>query len=447
MTEASALDVRDMVVANQSFGPSEIGQICKTISEDYSQLGVLRDAVGELGQMSERSPAQAVRLGVSQYLIGKFAEAKEMLAHADGGALAQFYLAKSCFQLSLYEEAIEQFTAAKTSGYDGDACQVACAEVKRYQGKLKEAMDILDNIFGPFEQTAEYLYQRGATVAALSTVESREDGTEEVLRLYNRALQYDDHHPGALFGLALENDRKGGDIEALNLYERAASCFPAHIGTLINLGVIYEDRNDFAKAQACYKRVLDVFPDHNRAKLYMKDASASGNVQYDEDAARQSERLSQLLSVSVNDFELSVRSRNCLHKMGIGTLGDLVRTSEQQLLASKNFGETSLIEIREMLVSKGLSLGQLADHQRDPDPPLDTTGMSPDQQAILERPISDLNLSVRARKCMVRLGINTISELIRKTGDDLLESKNFGVTSLNEVRAKLEGMSLKLRGD
>lgn len=447
MTEAPALDVRDMVVANHSFGPSEIQQICKTISEDYSQLGVLRDAVNELGQVPERSPAQAVRLGVCQYLIGKFADARETLSHADGGALAQFYLAKSCFQLSSFDEAIKFFDAAKTSGYDADACQVACAEVHRYQGRLKDAMDILDNIFGPFEQTAEYLYQRGATVASLLTVDSREDGTEEVLRLYNRALQYDDHHPGALFGLALENDRKGYDIEALNLYERAASCFPAHIGTLINLGVIYEDRNDFAKAQACYKRVLDVFPDHPRARLYMKDASASGNVQYDEDAVRQSERLSQLLSVSVNDFELSVRSRNCLQKMGIGTLGDLVRVSEQQLLASKNFGETSLIEIREMLTSKGLSLGQLADQTREPDPPIDTSGMTPDQQAILERPISDLNLSVRARKCMVRLGINTIGELIRKTGDDLLESKNFGVTSLNEVREKLTGLNLKLRGD
>ncbi|MFM8327424.1 MAG: DNA-directed RNA polymerase subunit alpha C-terminal domain-containing protein, partial [Pirellulaceae bacterium] len=38
-------------------------------------------------------------------------------------------------------------------------------------------------------------------------------------------------------------------------------------------------------------------------------------------------------------------------------------------------------------------------------------------------------------------------ELIRKTGDDLLECKNFGVTSLNEVREKLTAMNLKLRGD
>jgi DNA-directed RNA polymerase subunit alpha len=100
-----------------------------------------------------------------------------------------------------------------------------------------------------------------------------------------------------------------------------------------------------------------------------------------------------------------------------------------------------------MLASKGLYLGQMLDQAREPDPPLDLSSMTPDQQAVLDRPISELNLSVRARKCMVRLGINSIGELIRKTGDDLLESKNFGVTSLNEVREKLEKHNLKLRGD
>lgn len=441
MTVTSAYDVREVVISNGSFGPQDIRQLCRTISEDYSQLGVMRDAVAELSQVPERSPAQSVRLGVCEYLIGKFHEAIETLSRADGGALAHYYLAKSYFQLNQNEKAIEHFRAAKTAGYDADLCQVAIAEVKRYQGSLQEAMDILDNIFGPAEQTAEYNYQRGATVAAQG------GNYEEVLRLYNRALQYDDQHPGALFGLALENDRKGNEIDAFRLYERAASCFPAHVGTLINLGVLYEDRNEYTKAQACYKRILDVYPADPRARLYIKDAAASGNIYFDEDDARQKERMSQLLSISVNDFELSVRSRNCLQKMGIQTLGDLVRISEQQLLASKNFGETSLVEIREMLAGKGLYLGQFADQVREPDPPLDLSEMTPDQQAVLDRPISELNLSVRARKCMVRLGINTIGELIRKTGDDLLESKNFGVTSLQEVREKLTKYNLKLRGD
>lgn len=76
--------------------------------------------------------------------------------------------------------------------------------------------------------------------------------------------------------------------------------------------------------------------------------------------------MSQVLSIPVTDFELSVRSRNCLQKMGVTTLGDLCRRTEAELLASKNFGETSLTEIRDMLCSRGLHLGQFA-----------LTGMSP----------------------------------------------------------------------
>ena len=73
------------------------------------------------------------------------------------------------------------------------------------------------------------------------------------------------------------------------------------------------------------------------------------------------------------------------------------------MLSSKNFGETSLYEIREMLTSKGLSLGQFAHEKKSSDPPIDTSHMSADEQALLDRPIADLNLSVRARKCMARL--------------------------------------------
>ena len=189
-----------------------------------------------------------------------------------------------------------------------------------------------------------------------------------------------------------------------------------------------------------------MFPAHGRARLFLKDAQASGDMYYDEDAQRKRDRMSQVLGIPVSDFELSVRSRNCLQKMGIKTLGDLARCTEQDLLASKNFGETSLVEIREMLASKGLSLGQLAT-EKLPEPVFEPESMSPDEQAMLDRPISDLNLSVRARKCMIRLGLNTMGELVRRTGDDLLECKNFGVTSLNEVREKLTQHGLKLRGD
>ena len=73
--------------------------------------------------------------------------------------------------------------------------------------------------------------------------------------------------------------------------------------------------------------------------------------------------------------------------------------------------------------------------------------LSPEEQAVLSKPVSDLNLSVRARKCMNRLNIATLGELCQRTSDELLEAKNFGQTSLTEVREKLTHYSLKLRGD
>ena len=439
--ELDVLDLKELILSNNSFGPADVGEIRTAISENYGHFGELRDAVNEMEVDEMLSPAGKTKMGVCQFLLGRFKDAHQTLQSADGGAMALFYQARCNFELGQYESAIEVYQKAQTSGYNEDQCNIGVAESHRYAGRIEEAMAILDNIFGPAEQTADYMYQRAATVAAVG------GRMDEALTLYQRAVQTDDAHAGALFGLALENDRMGNDDESLALYERAAKTFPTGIGALINLGLIYEDNNQFDKAQMCYKRILDCYPDHPQASLYMKDAAATGNMLYDEEAQRRNDRLAQILNMPVANFELSVRSRNCLQKMGIDTIGDLTRTSEAELLSSKNFGETSLVEIREMLSSKGLSLGQFAHEKKSSDPPIDTSHMSPDEQALLDRPISDLNLSVRARKCMNRLQLNTIGELIRKTGDDMLECKNFGVTSLNEVREKLTDLGLKMRGD
>jgi DNA-directed RNA polymerase subunit alpha len=48
---------------------------------------------------------------------------------------------------------------------------------------------------------------------------------------------------------------------------------------------------------------------------------------------------------------------------------------------------------------------------------------------------------------MNRLTIGSLGELIRRSADELVEAKNFGMTSLNEVREKLRQMGLNLRGD
>ena len=440
MALATEFDVKQVVLLNGPFGPAEVQQIREAIGRDHVNFGRLRDAVAELQAKEEQTPASMVRLGVCLYLLGRYYRAIDVLRQADGGAMARFYLAKSFFAREQFQEAAESYQAAEKAGYEAGKCALGRAEAVRYGGNPVAALAVLDNLSGAIDQTADYLYQRGATVAAIG------GNPREVIALYERAVDADRNHPGALFGLALENDRHGNDDTALELYKRAAGQFPTHVGALLNLGLLYEDRDQYEKAAQCYQRVLDVYPDHLQAALFFKDTEASHEQFYDEDAQKKRDRMSQVLGIPVSDFELSVRSRNCLQKMGVNTLGDLCRTTEAELLASKNFGETSLVEIKDMLTSKGLRLGQLAT-ERQVIEAFEPETLSADEQAMLGKPVSDLNLSVRARKCMIRLGINTLGELCRRTGDDLLECKNFGVTSLNEVREKLTTLGLKLRGE
>ncbi len=441
MAQGLEFDLKEIVLANSTFGPVEIDQISQAVNEDHLQFSELRDGVAELEVREGRTPATAVRLGVCYYLLGNYSEAIETLRNADGGAVTHFYIARSMLEMAEYDEAITSYDSAKTAGYNSDYCTLGVVEAMRGAGRNDDAMKTLDGLYGPIEHEAEYLYQRGSTVAALG------GNPNEVLTWFERAVEANQNHPGALFGLAMENDRRGNDHEALELYQLAVGCFPSHVGALLNLGILYEDRQQYERAMQCYQRILDVFPDHGRARLFLKDAMASGDMYVDEEAQKRSDRMAQVLNIPVTDFELSVRSRNCLQKMGVRTLGDLTRTSELELLTSKNFGETSLVEIRDMLQSRGLELGQFAHEKSEPEAPYDVSSMTPDEQALLDRPIADLNLSVRARKCMVRLGLTTIGELVRRTGDDLLECKNFGVTSLTEVREKLGPLEIKLRGD
>jgi DNA-directed RNA polymerase subunit alpha len=65
----------------------------------------------------------------------------------------------------------------------------------------------------------------------------------------------------------------------------------------------------------------------------------------------------------------------------------------------------------------------------------------------LERPIADLDLSVRARNSLEAEGITTVEELVSRTVDDLLAFKNFGRTSLKEIQKKLEDWNLALGMD
>ena len=76
--------------------------------------------------------------------------------------------------------------------------------------------------------------------------------------------------------------------------------------------------------------------------------------------------------------------------------------------------------------------------------PPSNTRRSTIPNAIAAKPLSELELSVRSRHCMTVLGLKTVGDLIQRTEAELMTIKNFGQTSLNEVKQKLAELGLGL---
>ena len=308
-------------------------------------------------------------------------------------------------------------------------------------------IDPLDTVIGIGESTASRGDAQAASRLVVSGEAARASGDrEKAVAEYRRAVAADPNNSEALFRLAYELDLMGEEDEAIALYERCCNRQPAPINALMNLAVLHEDRGDYVRAEKCLRQVLDTNPNHARARMFMKDVLASREMSFDEEQDRDVAKRNALYDTPVTDFELSVRARNCLKKMNIRTLGDLLRVTEAELMGYKNFGEASLNEIKQMLTAKGLRLGQGLEEQhrrvrREVYEKLRGSG----GEASLARPVSELGLSVRARKALQILGIVTLGDLASRTEAELMGVKNFGATSLDEVKIKLAEQNLSLR--
>jgi len=315
-------------------------------------------------------------------------------------------------------------------------------------GKSEEAKEALGDLASETDRP-QVLY-------VLGTIAESEGNYAQAGKYYETALSHDPEQIDSLFRLAYQHDLAGDDDAAIALYERARHIRPTRVNILVNLGVLYEDRDEFPRAAECYREALLVYPQHPRAKSFLRDAESSRSMVVDEDMERKEDRRNQLLRTPISDFELSVRSRNCLAKMNIQSLGDLIQRTEAELLSYKNFGETSLQEIKDILVAKGLRLGMRREEvlaaaeaaAEEPEvtlPDIEPLPEGPGQAEALGMPISDLDLSIRSAKAVATLSVQTVGDLCRVSETELLKQKNFGSTSLSEIKAKLGKLGLSLR--
>ena len=81
------------------------------------------------------------------------------------------------------------------------------------------------------------------------------------------------------------------------------------------------------------------------------------NVRETEEPEEKEPEIDPILLRPIDDLELTVRSANCLKAEQIYFIGDLIQKTEVELLKTPNLGKKSLTEIKDVLASKGLSLG------------------------------------------------------------------------------------------
>jgi DNA-directed RNA polymerase subunit alpha len=389
--------------------------------------------------MSGTGQKACLATGIGLFILGNDTEAVKRLEKAKDCKEKFFYLAFALRRMREFDEAIKNLQMALD--YEADKMNITLekAATYRYASNFDAAAKELKTLANFENVSAEYHYQLGRLQEAQGLYEQATDN-------YKTALELSPNHQKALFHLAYRCDLSGDEEAAIDYYKQIVSTAPVYVSALLNLAVLYEDIGEFEKASRCVEKVLKYHPNHQRAFLFKKDIESSKTMFYDEEKEKKKDRKIQILETPISDFELSVRSRNCLKKMNIDTIGDLLNITETELLSYKNFGETSLREIKAILESKGLHLGMaLEEKQFTMAEPFESRSTEAENEGLLGKPVDDLQLSVRARKCLQKLNIRSLGELIRKTDAELLGVKNFGVTSLNEIKKAIGNLGLSLR--
>ena len=447
------------LLAKDTLDMQEAEQLVRLAQNSKSQRDAFEQWIAEQSEQLSRSRGDigqgALKLGLILASAGRPDKAIEWLLKAPAGTEKSLSLGLYYLQTKEFEKALAELAVAQEAGADEFAVAMGKVEALRQLGRLDEAESLLKQ-YNPLGQSTRKSGPEGSANASKSKADywyqlgricETRGQKDQALAHYESCLELQDDHQGSHFRLGYYSDLAGDDEAALEHYRQCTSDWPVHVNALINLAVIYEDAEKYDQAEACLRKVLSANPNHERARLYLRDVQSARTMYYDEDQERRQDRRNQVLEIPVTDFELSVRSRNCLKKMGLHTLGNLLKVTEQDLLRYKNFGETSLREVRAILAQKGLRLGQMveepnAKHDRTADAGSeDSETASAGARNVL---LTEIVFSVRVRRCLERLAVVTLGDVADMSEEKLLACKNFGQTSMDEVKQHLQEHGLSL---
>jgi len=421
---------------------SSFDRLVKGVHSSFKAVDWATDYVKELragldGASDSEQRDQWEKVGILSFALGHYKEAVEALEHVRTRKEAAHFLGRACLELNRPQEALAALDAGR-QGEDDLATDMLVVDALCRERDAEAARKVCERYRDAGAEDPDWLYGMGRVLET-------EGAYEEAMAHYERALERDAGHRASMFRLALNCDLNGEDVRALELYKRCASLNPTFVGALTNLGVLYEDKEDYGGAIGCYKRVLAIDPSHKRVQLYLKDAEASLSMHVEDERTRRLGPGDEIMLIPLSNFELSARSRSVLEKLNVKTLGDLCRLSEKDLLQFKNFGETSLDEVKSVLARYNLTL---AGFPSAGGPGMLQLGAPVDDEDLREKlntPIELLGLATRSSRCVERLNITTVGELVAHTEEELLAVPNFGRTSVAEIKNTLAALGLSLR--
>lgn len=248
------------------------------------------------------------------------------------------------------------------------------------------------------------------------------------------------------------------DLLSISPEEYNSPQYQKMIDRIHSLGLIFYCEVNYKSEwlDKCRKKILEVGINNVMEKLQINDLK-----HVDNDRA-----FNELINRPIEELDLPIRAYNCLNYESIETIEDLVKLSQDELLDIKSLGAKGFKAIIVKLHSLGLDIRpnninpdewiyklakinkvnnqyktKTSEVKEEGDINESTIGK------LLNTTIEDMGLSTRSYNGLKRVSINTLRDLIKLTRQDLLDIKNLGEKSFNEIIKKVSELGLDMRPD